>query len=587
MIAEVISNSGTLEFRSLAGASAAGLPVGSILALHTTRVPAGYLPCNGAVYDITQYPALYTILQTNVLPDLREANLVGAGANSTHSISTHDTYTVGQFKDDQVQETITGAESETAITDPGHNHTLDSLTLSDQCICGSFSAGGAWNTAFSGGSGAFSVTGWADRRYSTDGRSDGYNTVCFNDEHTHTLTDSCISTNETGITAATTTTITCDANSRTGSVTHGKNYGVFFVIKAVTGITELDDAEVYAQVVNLLESNYIQKSTFTEMGIPYYNCDTGCFSSIDYPASCVNHNVVLTAINGGSCTCTTSAYNLNGTTNYIYGDLTSVPSCISSNWEVTQSDHVESNVVYHNGSYYTCASGDWYPITSINYPSVSCGNVVADSDLIDVLDTCTQTYMDWGSYTYSTTCWDYGWCDAASAVSNLTDVCLSNLCDGQYLQYDAINCTWNNVTLTVDSSCISCNCGLYESKVTTTSNGTSAGTTLNIFNGDETGAYSQILLGSGSIDYTAYYSGSSDAFTNMHQDTGLWRVNTSDSWHSSEYSSSAIICADGHNVVLCAVADNNNGGCILFNGACSACYDGNTGVLYVHAICFI
>lgn len=403
MIAEVISNSGTLEFRSLAGASAAGLPVGSILALHTTRVPAGYLPCNGAVYDITQYPALYTILQTNVLPDLREANLVGAGANSTHSISTHDTYTVGQFKDDQVQTIPAGV--------------------------------------ITSGNDACDAVG-----------------VLYSE-----VADSSVS---------------CYPY-RTGSVTHGKNYGVFFVIKAVTGITELDDAEVYAQVVNLLESNYIQKSLFSEGGIPMYNSTTECFDQITPPST----------------------------------------------------------------------SGK-----ALTYDPATC---------------C------------------YCWGETASAVSNLTDVCLSNLCDGQYLQYDATNCTWNNVTLAVDSSCISCNCGLYESKVTTTSNGTSAGTTLVILNGDETGAYSRILLCSGSIDYTAYYSGSSDAFTNMHQDTGLWCVNTSDTWHSSEYSSSAIICADGHNIKLSAVADNNNGGCILFNGACSACYDGNTGILYVHAICFI
>lgn len=246
MIAEVISNSGTLEFRSLAGASAAGLPVGSILALHTTRVPAGYLPCNGATYDITQYPALYTILQTNVLPDLREANLVGAGANSTHSISTHDTYTVGQFKDDQVQEVITGAESETYITDPGHCHNYPQHQCCNAC--------GA----------------------STD-------ILAFDSVSSKLCSYTCSST--TGITAQTTTTLTTDANARTGSVTHGKNYGVFFVIKAVTGITELDDAEVYAQVVELLENNYIAKSELTDNAIPFYDATNECFSPITAPTA--------------------------------------------------------------------------------------------------------------------------------------------------------------------------------------------------------------------------------------------------------------------------------------------------------------
>ena len=455
MISEVVNNGGTLEFRSLAGASAAGLPVGSILALHTNRVPAGYLPCNGATYDITQYPALYTILQTNVLPDLREANLVGAGANTTHSITTHDTYTVGQFKDDQVQEIVTGAESETSVSGCVEPH----------CHC--MSCHSSTSSVGSGSVGTAIMQNVTTTKVFTSGAY-----VCC--EGGTVAGDPKIIA-----TAQTTTTLTTDANARTGSVTHGKNYGVFFVIKAVTGITELDDAEVYAQVVNLLESNYIQKSLFSEGGIPMYNSTTECFDQITPPST----------------------------------------------------------------------SGK-----ALTYDPATC---------------C------------------YSWGETASAVSNLTDVCLTNLCDGQYLQYDATNCTWNNVTLTVDSSCISCNCSLYESKVTTTSNGTAAGTAVNIFNGDETGVYSQIALGSGTIDYTTYSSGSSDSFVNMCQTTGIWCVSTSDSWHSSEYSSSAYICANGHNIELNAVADNNNGGCILFNGDCSACYDGNTGILYVHAICFI
>ena len=47
----------------------------------------------------------------------------------------------------------------------------------------------------------------------------------------------------------------------------------------------------------------------------------------------------------------------------------------------------------------------------------------------------------------NTNCVTYCWDVAASAVSNLTDVCLSNLTDGQYLQYDATTCTWNNTDL--------------------------------------------------------------------------------------------------------------------------------------------
>lgn len=364
MIAEVVSNSGTLEFRSLAGASAAGLPVGSILALHTTRVPAGYLPCNGAVYDITQYPALYTILQTNVLPDLREANLVGAGANSTHSITTHDTYTVGQFKDDQVQTIPAGV--------------------------------------ITSGNDACDAVG-----------------VLYSE-----VADSSVS---------------CYPY-RTGATTHGKNYGVFFVIKAVTGITELDDAEVYAQVVNLLESNYIQKSLFSEGGIPMYNSTTECFDQITPPST----------------------------------------------------------------------SGK-----ALTYDPATC---------------C------------------YCWGETASAVSNLTDVCLTNLCDGQYLQYDATNCTWNNVTLAVDSSCISC-CDSYV-----------------------------CVNGGNNIQITG---------------EGNW-VNISQMYNGlDDYCSNIVLCGPS---VCMGICDDINGidnsaqlvsNCFKLNGNCSACYDFQTGVLYVHAICFI
>ena len=68
------------------------------------NVPNGYLLCDGNRFDKNKYPELYEYLGTDVLPDYRECVLVGAGQNTTNSIATHDVYTVGQFKDDQVQE---------------------------------------------------------------------------------------------------------------------------------------------------------------------------------------------------------------------------------------------------------------------------------------------------------------------------------------------------------------------------------------------------------------------------------------------------------------------------------------------------
>ena len=40
---------------------------------------------------------------TNVLPDFRECAIVGIGQNSTNSMGAHDVFTLGQFKDDQMQ----------------------------------------------------------------------------------------------------------------------------------------------------------------------------------------------------------------------------------------------------------------------------------------------------------------------------------------------------------------------------------------------------------------------------------------------------------------------------------------------------
>lgn len=66
---------------------------------------------DGSSYDTSKYSVLYSILQTSTLPDFRECVLVGAGQSSNDydastnpdGIKEHDVYTLGQFKDDQLQ----------------------------------------------------------------------------------------------------------------------------------------------------------------------------------------------------------------------------------------------------------------------------------------------------------------------------------------------------------------------------------------------------------------------------------------------------------------------------------------------------
>lgn len=85
-------------------------PIGGIGYWFSPTPPKGFLICDGSVVNISQHPEcveLSKFLGYNggnfTLPDFRECALVGANRNATHSIETHDVFSVGQFKDDQLQ----------------------------------------------------------------------------------------------------------------------------------------------------------------------------------------------------------------------------------------------------------------------------------------------------------------------------------------------------------------------------------------------------------------------------------------------------------------------------------------------------
>lgn len=80
-----------------------GAPVGTLISQYKKVPMSGYLYCDGSTFDQNDYPALYMYLGTNVLPDYRECVMVGAEQNTTDTITTHDVYTEGEFKDDQFQ----------------------------------------------------------------------------------------------------------------------------------------------------------------------------------------------------------------------------------------------------------------------------------------------------------------------------------------------------------------------------------------------------------------------------------------------------------------------------------------------------
>lgn len=89
------------------------IPTGSVFPFAGITAPEGFLLCNGQEVSRFTYAKLYGILgdiygagdgsTTFNLPDYREVTLIGAGQNEKLSITEHDVYNVGEFKDDQLQ----------------------------------------------------------------------------------------------------------------------------------------------------------------------------------------------------------------------------------------------------------------------------------------------------------------------------------------------------------------------------------------------------------------------------------------------------------------------------------------------------
>ncbi len=87
-------------------------PIGSIIPFGGITAPDGFLLCQGQAVSRTTYAELFAVIGTSFgsgdssttfnVPDLRETVPVGSGTRGS-GVTDHDTYTVGQFKDDQLQ----------------------------------------------------------------------------------------------------------------------------------------------------------------------------------------------------------------------------------------------------------------------------------------------------------------------------------------------------------------------------------------------------------------------------------------------------------------------------------------------------
>ncbi len=117
-----VNSDGSL-LRVAGGTLYADAPIGSIVPFGGSAVPSGFLLCDGAEVLKTAYAELYTVIGDAfgaasdatkfVLPDLRETVPVGSGLRGS-DVTAHDTYTLGQFKDDQLQ---------------GHSHATGKMAL--------------------------------------------------------------------------------------------------------------------------------------------------------------------------------------------------------------------------------------------------------------------------------------------------------------------------------------------------------------------------------------------------------------------------------------------------------------------------
>ena len=210
-------------------ASSLVIPTGLIFpfAGPDTKVPTGYLLCNGQQVSKEDYAALYAVIgatynrpmdgedsQLTVfrVPDLRESAPVGIGQRDT-GVTTHDPLELGQFRDDAIQK---------------HEHGLNNHTHNFHGTTGEMSAN-SWGSVTSTREGLFNARAiyssgniglsgsvkWAGGDNETGNLP---HTMTINVQHTH---------NFSGLTEGSTANTTAVG----GTTTHGKNLGLNYIIK--------------------------------------------------------------------------------------------------------------------------------------------------------------------------------------------------------------------------------------------------------------------------------------------------------------------------------------------------------------------
>ena len=124
------------------------VPVGVIYPFggSNSKVPNGYLPCDGRAVSRTEYSALFNVIGTSFgygdnvstfnVPDLRECVPVGIDASGRADNGDHDIYTLGQFKKDQMQSHTHSVKQSAGFQVTGVGYAVSSLGNSEVTTTG-------------------------------------------------------------------------------------------------------------------------------------------------------------------------------------------------------------------------------------------------------------------------------------------------------------------------------------------------------------------------------------------------------------------------------------------------------------------
>jgi len=209
---------------------------GDLVKSFNPNCPEGCFVPDGSAFDTEVYTDLATMFPDGKLPDLRECALVMVGRSDRAEIANHDEYTIGQFKDDQFAEhnhsvtdtghdhSVTDPGHDHSVTDPGHTHGRGTQNITGQI--GTIGVDGAIDGAFyeSGKAGDIRQEGEPDIQVAFDASR------AWTGRSTNETTGISIDSDMTGISINSNTTGISVDKTGTGSVTHGKQVGVYFYI---------------------------------------------------------------------------------------------------------------------------------------------------------------------------------------------------------------------------------------------------------------------------------------------------------------------------------------------------------------------